>query len=212
MNNMQAPDQADTTDMTTPDLYPWAPHLAGMTHDEVDTFDTICQHEIAHGVMRWLLGHRATEIRATPAEGHRAGTGKRIDTDQALLITLAGPAHEMCFLPGLIDWDNAGGRDFDEARGLLEPWHQRISIKDGSPVTLGVNEAMELWLGNAAEMLWPYHGFIGRAAVGLRAKGMLSARSFAMMLRNYDGALRRQAHDRLPAAASQTTHRTRQPK
>ena len=196
MNNMQAPDESDTTDMTTPNLYPWAPHLAGMTHEEVNTFDTICQHEVAHGVMRWLLGHRATEIWATPTEGYCAGPGKRIDRKDALLIMLAGYAHEMGILPGPIDWDNTHGDDFDVARGWLEPRHERTSIKDGSLVILSMNEALEMWLGRAADMLTPHLEFIERAGDVLMEKRRLSARSLAAMLRNYDRDLRSQGRDR----------------
>ncbi len=74
MISMQTPDQPDTPDLNTPNLYPWAPHLAGMTHEEVEAFDTICRHEIAHGVMRWLLGHEATEIWASSGDALAAHT------------------------------------------------------------------------------------------------------------------------------------------
>jgi len=113
-----------------------------------------------------------------------------------MLITLAGFALEMSILPGQIDWGNTHGHDFDIAREWLEPWYERVSVKDGSPVTLSINEALEMWLGRAAEMLFPHIDFIERAGDVLMAKWRLSARSLAAMLRIYDRALRSRGRDR----------------
>jgi len=170
--------------------------MAGMSDEEVMEYETICQHEVAHGVMRWMLGHVATEIWATPTEGYCAGTGKHIRTSDALLIVLAGYAHEIGILPTRIDWDNTHDDDFDVARGCLEPWHERIGIKDGSVVVLSMNDALEKWLGRAAGMLFPHYEFIERAGLALMERGRLSARSFAAMLRNYNRELKSEGRDR----------------
>lgn len=197
-NETQTPElsRPNSTDMTTPNNYPHVPHLAGMSFEEIMAYDNICQHEVAHGVMRWLLGHKATEIWATPTDGYCAGTGKQIDTDHALLITLAGFAHEMGYLPCQIDWDSTHDHDFDVARGLLDAWHMRISIRDGLPVTMNMNEALEMWLGRAADMLFRHIDFIERAGEVLMVKRKLSARSFAAMLRHYDRDLRSRGRGR----------------
>jgi hypothetical protein len=57
-------------------------------------FETICLHEAAHAVMRWLLDETSTRIEATDHGGYCHGTGRRISAENSRLIALAGFAGE----------------------------------------------------------------------------------------------------------------------
>jgi hypothetical protein len=158
-----------------------------MTSNAEDITDATAQHEAGHAVMRWLRGWPATEVGIDGAgAGHCAGTGRTVRSDDQLWVTLAGFAAESwCGVCG-VDVLNSRTADFDKARGLLRDALWRLSMVDGRPAQLTVDEALVRRFESTCEMLWPYMELVERVAERLSAEGRLSARTVAAVCREFD--------------------------
>ena len=142
-------------------------------------------HEVAHGVMLWLLGLPATALHCSDSGGLCEFKGS-IFPHQNILFTLAGFAYEAD--GGEVDLDNSKSQDFDEARALLadnEYLRMRVAA-DGKTLQLdSSNDALKRWLLEADKMLQPHAEFIARIGFILEDEGWLSARRFGAFLREY---------------------------
>ncbi|QIF02895.1 hypothetical protein [Roseimicrobium sp. ORNL1] len=148
---------------------------------------TIAEHEVAHGVMRWLRGLKVTNLWVSETGGLCEGTGEEISNEDSLLVTLAGFAWEVgpFRTAAQINLPKCRGQDFDEARELIGkvPW-MRVGPCPRNGVRMqSVDESLMRFLFKARDMLIPYRDFIKEAGSILKRHGHLSAPSFAGLLR-----------------------------
>jgi hypothetical protein len=148
-----------------------------------EAVEIAAQHEAGHVVMRWLCGLRATTVTIEQdGSGFCPGTGRRIRLQDALRITLAGPAAEAGLLgAAVLDWEQTRFDDFDEARRLL--------ALDRSPAD--VEPALRGEFDVVCDVLIPYFDLIDDIAGRLRTTRVLSARAIAALCREY---ARREQH------------------
>ena len=141
------------------------------------SFSTICGHEAAHGVMRWLRGLPATELTASKRGGLCAGTGQMVRCEDLILILLAGFAWESGF--GLISVDFIKGlcADFDEARQILDECYiwRSVVVVDGKPTLASVDESLRFRFDFVCDLLSEHDVFIEDLAEELENCGRLSA-------------------------------------
>lgn len=150
---------------------------------------TIAEHEVAHGLMRWLRGLKATNLWASATGGLCEGTGKKWDHKTALLVTLAGFAWETDTFATtdqikILNWKEP---DFETARTIIRnaAWTRIVPCSAPSGgVKLSLEAAVKRWLLKARNMLCPFSDFIQDVGELLRQKGFISARSFAALLRH----------------------------
>lgn len=149
----------------------------------------IAEHEVAHGLMRWLRGLKATNLWASATGGLCEGTGKEVDNESALLVTLAGYAWEVGPLAAAnqVKIRDRKEPDFESARTIIRnvTWTRIWPGSASNSVSkLSVEAAMKRWLLKARNMVCPFAEFIEDVGELLRQKGYISARSFAALLRH----------------------------
>jgi hypothetical protein len=146
-------------------------------------------HEAGHAVMRWLEGLRATETVADHlGGGFCAGTGKMINAQSALYVTLAGFAAEAAYeILGAVDLSSSKCVDFDDARQILDQngWLRIVATEDHQIVVQGVDEALRRYFTHTCEVLYPHASLVDRIADRLELEGRLSARAIAAVFREY---------------------------
>jgi len=142
---------------------------------------TGARHEAGHAVMRWQLRWPATRlIVRDDGSGFCAGTGRRVDAEEALLVALAGPAAEISMRAGLLDWERSHFGDFGKARHLLT---QCVPAKD-------IDATLRYEFAFACEVLSHDSDLIDAIAERLHDRGEVSARSVAALCREYERRLR----------------------
>lgn len=152
--------------------------------------------------MRWLRGMPAGELTAfVTGDGFCAGSGKRVRSEDLLLVSLAGYAAEAgCFAERLDLERTREISDFIQARELIEstPLLRGFVAIDGE-LRPGaelrqesVEEALKRHFLWASELIWEHYPFLEMLAWRLADAGRLSARQVAATLREYGRALERE--------------------
>ena len=156
-----------------------------------DDLETVCGHEAAHAVMRWIRGLPATPLTITPEGGFSAGTMKAQRIEDVLLVTLAGFAWESGCL-GFSSIDITGivspGNDFELAREILAKCDFlsfRINDDGESVSAVPVDDSLSRHFDRACELLNEYRGLVEIMGERLQAAGHLSARSVAAIIREW---------------------------
>lgn len=172
---------------TTSQSAPGGEQRATLTTLPVD-FETICLHEAAHAVMRWVRGERSTMIEVNENGGFCGGTGRRISAENALLITLAGFAAETGYGLARPVFETSQAQDIDEARAILREYpHLRYFLADlgpdGTPSFSDGDRLLEKWFYRACEQLCPYSHVVEHLGFRLEQHRTLSARSVAATIR-----------------------------
>lgn len=150
-------------------------------------------HEAAHAVMRSFRGVPPTRMKIdSRGNGLTEGTGREIDGESLLLITLAGPVWELIHLgidPKSLDVGTTKSGDIEEALRILEGSHYfRLSIticQDGTCHTeeQAAGVALLRWVAKAEEILLSHRLAIEFLAQHLVREGKLSARQVSDTLR-----------------------------
>lgn len=155
----------------------------------------IARHEMAHAVMRKILSLPATRVTLYEGGGLCEGTGTIIKADQAVLVSLAGPAWESLFgIARPVHQIN-----FEKSRHTFEDVGQAWETLDRVEclrlrITTGktgedtveiecVEKAIRRWYSRTMKELEPHSGLILATGKILHEAGELSARRTAALLR-----------------------------
>lgn len=163
-------------------------------NESLERYLTTCEHEAAHAIMRWLLGLEITELTCGENGGNCAGTGKMISARDSMLVTLAGPAHEVQYDVSKIDYldeseSNPFSGDLRDCRELLR--HKRdglildlYRLVDGELKTdFTEKEIFEYWFKKTADRLRDYGPIVEAVGMGLvEGEGYLSADSVSEII------------------------------
>jgi hypothetical protein len=150
---------------------------------------TICGHEAAHAVMRWLRDSPCTDLRAGEDGGVSVGTGDKIRNDDFLKILLAGYAWEWRNHLDDIDLPASKPDDLEQARMILTGTPHLRGVErtaDGKWRALSVEEGLAVRFREVAELLAPYETLICEIATRLEHEGSLSAKDVRAMIRRWE--------------------------
>lgn len=154
-----------------------------------DAIYITARHEAAHAVMKWVLGWPATELTAGAGEGLCAGSGRKVDVEEFLLVTLAGLVYECWYQLDDLDLTTSDTGDLRVAREIVadHEWLRPISSHhpDGTFTSLNVDEAVAHHLRRVSDLLDPYMDLIEAIGYRLEWAGRLSARTVAAICREY---------------------------
>ena len=150
---------------------------------------TICGHEAAHAVMRWLRDSPCTDLRAGEDGGASVGTDDKIRKDDFLKILLAGCAWEWRNHLDDIDLPASKPDDLEQARMILADTPHLRGVErtaDGKWRALSVEAGLAIRFREAAELLAPYDTLVGEIATRLEHEGSLSAKDVRAMIRRWE--------------------------
>ena len=155
-----------------------------MTDD--DLVYITARHEAAHAVMKWLHGWPATELTAGAGDGLCAGSGRKVDVEEFLLVTLAGPAYEYGFWLDDLDLSKSDGGDLRSARQILtdHEWLRPMHQHDGFAFA-DVDDSVAHHLRRVSDLLDPHMALVEAIGYRLECTGRLSSRSVAAICREY---------------------------
>jgi hypothetical protein len=128
--------------------------------------NTICSHEAAHAVMRYLVGLPVTSIIANTEGGYCYGSGRPCSVQQSILSCLAGIAYEAGCIPSWVDLAKSKFDDLEEAKRLISFTSRELSW----------------WFERACGILWPYSDDIEQLGEWLEIEETLSAKRIAGFL------------------------------
>jgi hypothetical protein len=160
--------------------------------------EIIARHEAAHAVMQWLLGLKATAIRASATDGHCEASHEITNVFNILLICLAGNA-----------WDTGCGffqfvmsrchdADFENARNLLKQFpilrsrdfdkvlKNEARKRDCPERCYTVEGALKRHFATVCGLLRPATEIIERLGCELEREGTMSARRVEAFFRAQD--------------------------
>lgn len=151
--------------------------------------ETVAFHEAGHAVMRWLCGLPAGRTAASQVGGICEGSGKEIDAESFILVSLAGYAVECNFgIEGRPDLESQTD-DFNSARAALyKAIHLRMRPNDKADSgieVVSVGEAMIHYYDKACKMLWDNFEVVDNVATALIKERVLTSRQVSTVLRKY---------------------------
>jgi hypothetical protein len=161
-------------------------------------FEIIARHEAAHAVMQWLLGLKATAIRAAATDGHCAASHEITNVFNILLICLAGNAWDTgC---GFIQFDleKCHDTDFENARSLLKQFpilrsrdfdrvlRNEARKRDFPERYYTVEDALARHFATVCGLLRPATEIVERLGFQLEQEGTMSARQVEAFFRAQD--------------------------
>jgi hypothetical protein len=154
------------------------------------------EHEAGHAVMRWLRGLPATDVHVNDGFGLCEGTEAYISGEDALLVTLAGPAVEAGYGLNKVNIEQLIFCDLDEARQILDKNPLlRIRIPENPvpgesiPVTFHeVEDALRVWFDRTCAAMFPHCLMVEDIACAA-VDGYLSAVDLQTILDQYEQEL-----------------------
>lgn len=142
---------------------------------------TIAIHEAGHAVMRWVRRLPITAVWADEEGGLCEGSGKPVDAESNLLVSLAGftTEAEYMLLPERVDLAGSDGDDLDKARTLLR------NVPTLREPGEEVEAALLRYMTRAGHTLYPYRELVERLGFILAERRYLSARSVSAIIREW---------------------------
>lgn len=142
---------------------------------------TIAIHEAGHVIMRWVRRLPTTAVEVDEDGGLSFGTGRSIDPESNLLVSLAGFVTEADYmlLPERVDLAGSDGDDFDKARMILR------NVPTLREPGEEVEAALLRYMTRAGHTLYPYRELVERLGFILAERRYLSARSVSAIIREW---------------------------